>query len=103
VKALAQSKTDPRRCRGPATTTLLFRSREYATDAIAYPTSRTPNNMICGDCGFKHLLSSVLLMNVTGEKRWRPLGRGMALAAVLLVYAIIAPLRAAERDSLSIG
>ena len=45
----------------------------------------------------------MLLMNVAGEKRWRPLGRGMALAAVLLVCAIIGPLCAAERDSLSIG
>jgi peptide/nickel transport system substrate-binding protein len=59
--------------------------------------------MICGDGLFKRLLSSVLLMNVTGEKSCRALGRGMMPAAVLLVCAIIAPLRAAERDSLSIG
>ena len=59
--------------------------------------------MICGSGLFKRLLSSVLLMNVTGEKSCRALGRGMMPAAVLLVCAIIAPLRAAERDSLSIG
>src|SRR5437764_2570455 len=60
-------------------------------------------NMICGDGLFKRLLSSVLLMNVTGENSCRALGRGMMPAAVLLVCAIIAPLHAAERDSLSIG
>ena len=59
--------------------------------------------MICGDGLFKRLLSSVLLMNVTGDKSCRALGRGMMPAAVLLVCAIIAPLGAAERDSLSIG
>ena len=48
-------------------------------------------NMICGDGLFKRLLSSVLLMNVTGEKSCRALGRGMMPAAVLLVCAIIAP------------
>src|SRR5690242_3000685 len=42
-------------------------------------------------------------MNVSGEKKRCLLRRGMALAAALLVCAIIAPLRAAERDSLAIG
>src|SRR5436305_11033258 len=42
-------------------------------------------------------------MNVFGEKKRYPPRRGMMPAAVLLVCAIIAPLGAAERDSLSIG
>src|SRR6185369_11511976 len=42
-------------------------------------------------------------MNVSGEKKRCPMRRGIALAAALLLCTIIAPLRAAERDSLTIG